>query len=211
MVKLNHPGWDLNAIKNAVIDAEAKTSGEIVPVIVESSGDYSSYRYLISLLFVAIGSAAAWLLSDRFPWVVDLSHLLLVQLMLAALGWLVGALAPVTRLLAGKLHLAENAHSAALAAFLRHGLGETRDRTGVLIYVSLLEHRVEILGDRGIHEKVGEGFWNGEVAKLVAGIRAGRPAEATAEVIREIGEKLAHYFPKRGDDTNELDDHLRTR
>jgi putative membrane protein len=211
MVKFGKPRWDLRKVKEAVVDAEAHTSGEIVPMIVELSGEYSEVRYFIALFLVFLGSIVAWLFAEQFPWTVELNHLLLGQLMLAVLGWLLGSLPPLVRLCAGKKRMSENVHSAALAAYLRHGLSETRDRTGVLIYVSMLEHRVEILGDRGIHEKVGEGFWLKETEQLVKGIRADRAVDALAEVIQDIGAKLKEYFPKKTDDSNELDDHLRMR
>ena len=84
------------------------------------------------------------------------------------------------------------------------GLVETRERTGILIFVSLLEHRVVVLADRGIHARVAEGTWDGVVARIVTGIRAGRAEEGLADGIRACGEILAGRLPGRPDDRNEL-------
>jgi len=73
-----------------------------------------------------------------------------------------------------------------------------------LIFVSLLEHRAEILTDRGINDKAPDNFWKIEVDQIISGIKENRPAQALCEVIGEIGNKLAENFPPREDDQNEL-------
>jgi putative membrane protein len=124
-------------------------------------------------------------------------------------GWMLGKVPAVVRWSVGPGWLGAEVHESAQAAFLRHGLTETRDRTGVLIYISLYEHRVEILADKGIHSKVGEGFWRDEVAKITRGIREKKGGAVTAQVIREIGGKLAEHFPQLADDKNELTNQVR--
>ena len=99
---------------------------------------------------------------------------------------------------------------AARLAFLSQGLVETRDRTGILIFVSLLEHRVEVIADRGIDTKVQPGTWDGVVDATLSGIRERRAEEGLCEAIRTCGELLAAEFPPRPDDTDELANRLRT-
>ncbi len=86
------------------------------------------------------------------------------------------------------------------------GMTETALRNGVLIYLSIADRRVAVLGDRGIHEKVEEGFWDGIVADLVLKFRQGEFAGALSEAILQIGNRLASYFPYAGEgkDVNEL-------
>jgi len=86
---------------------------------------------------------------------------------------------------------------------------ETRERTGILLYVSLLEHRVEVLADRGIHERVEPGTWDGVVARVLDGIRTGRAEAGLVDAITHCGELLAQHFPVQPDDSDELPNRLR--
>ncbi len=90
--------------------------------------------------------------------------------------------------------------------FVRLGIAQTRERTGVLVMLSLRERRVQILADRAINEKVPPGTWNDGVAEIVDAIRKKRPADGICEAVRRIGEHLAAHFPRRPDDVNELPD-----
>ncbi|HXT54624.1 MAG TPA: hypothetical protein VN826_08980, partial [Candidatus Eisenbacteria bacterium] len=85
-----------------------------------------------------------------------------------------------------------------------------RDHTGILILISLLEHRVEVLADRGINAKVEPATWQ-EISKIVAdGLKANQACEAVCKAISRCGEILAAHFPRRSDDRNELPDRLVT-
>ena len=96
-----------------------------------------------------------------------------------------------------------------MSMILAHGVYATRDRTGVLIFLSALEHRVVILGDRGIHQRVQDPGWSELVALLVAAIKQGKSADGVCEVITRLGELLARDAPIREDDTNELANEVR--
>ena len=97
-------------------------------------------------------------------------------------------------------------------AFLEEEVFSTRDRSGILIFLALFEHRVVVLGDSGINEVVPEDAWQHVVDDLVAGIRARRPAEALVAAIHECGRLLeAHQVEIRPDDTDELPNELRIR
>lgn len=80
----------------------------------------------------------------------------------------------------------------------------TRDETGVLIFISVFEHTVTILADRGINTKVQDGQWNGIVKNIVQGIKQKRHADAICEAVKNIGEILKKHFPVKQDDTDEL-------
>ncbi len=100
----------------------------------------------------------------------------------------------------------------ASVAFLEEEVFKTRERTGILIFVSLFERRVVVLGDEGIHRRVKPGEWEGIVADIVAGIRARRPADALIEAIGRCGALLERRGVElRPDDKDELADGLRTR
>ena len=192
------------AVENAVREAESRTSGEIVPMVVDRSDSYPGVRAAGAavLAFVA-GAVVLGLNLDPWVWLPP------VQVATFALGaWLLGSRRVLRHLIPERIR-AERVDRAARLAFLENGLTETRDRTGILIYTSLLEHRVEILADRGIDAFVEAGVWDGLVKRILAAIREQRADEGLVEAIQECGEILATRFPPRPDDTDELDNRLR--
>jgi uncharacterized membrane protein len=90
--------------------------------------------------------------------------------------------------------------------FVRLGMHRTALRHGVLIYVALEDHRVAIVGDEGIHTRVGEGYWVGVRDLMVSRLRQGAASDALIEAVRDLGHSLARHFPRRPGDTNELSD-----
>jgi uncharacterized membrane protein len=90
--------------------------------------------------------------------------------------------------------------------FQRLKMHETQDRNGVLIFVAPREHQFAVIGDEGIHQKCGDELWQKVVAKMSDHFRAQRFSRAIVDAIRDVGEVLAKYFPKRGGDSNELPD-----
>jgi uncharacterized membrane protein len=92
--------------------------------------------------------------------------------------------------------------------FEKLGMMRTKDRNGVLVYFSLQSHDFAILGDRGIHEQVGNDFWKATVSKMKSSFAKDDFVEGLENGIREIGEKLKKYFPRQSDDTNELSDEV---
>jgi putative membrane protein len=84
----------------------------------------------------------------------------------------------------------------------------TVGRTGVLLYLSLAEHRAEIVADQAIHSKVAPELWGDAMAALIAAVKEGRPAEGMAKAVAMIGDVLAEHFPKSTTDRNELPDRL---
>jgi putative membrane protein len=191
-------------IEAAVRDAERTTSGEIVPVVVERSDSYADVRIgAAALLAIASGGLLLALAPELERWLVP-TQIGVFAALCAGFRWrpLLGALTPHV-LFAHRVH-----HSASLA-FHEAGLMETRERTGILIFVSLLERRVEVIADRGVHARVADGTWNDVVERVLAGIRAGHADQGLVAGIRRCGEILAAHFPPRPDDRNELPDRPR--
>lgn len=100
-------------------------------------------------------------------------------------------------------------HKAAARAFTRMGMRATRDRNGILFFVVPSRHRFVVLGDQGIHEKVGQDFWDKLVAAMSGDFKAGKFNEGLIRGIDECGRLLAVHFPYEGArDVNELPDDI---
>jgi uncharacterized membrane protein len=98
--------------------------------------------------------------------------------------------------------------AAARKIFRQLNMHQTAERNGVLIYIATVSHKIAIVGDEGIHSKVGEGFWDHIVEKLIQQFKAQKQAEALCECILEVGSQLAVYFPRKHDDRNELSNEI---
>jgi uncharacterized membrane protein len=86
---------------------------------------------------------------------------------------------------------------------------QTAERNGVLVYVAIKDRQLAIFGDKGIHEKVGDDFWEKEVGHMVSHFNSENYAKGLAKVITDIGEALRSHFPYQGDkDKNELPDDI---
>lgn len=92
------------------------------------------------------------------------------------------------------------------AAFIFEELGmhRTKDRNGVLIYVSVADRKTAIIGDKGINERVPPRFWNDALGVLQLHFAAGRQSDGIREVVALVGEKLRALFPYQSDDRDEL-------
>jgi putative membrane protein len=174
-------------------------------MLAERSDEYAEVRWSRALLALAAGVLWRAFVPGRDLW------LLPTQLgVFAGVAWLSGRRA-LLRLLAPGAWLAERVQRSAELAFHQLGMVETRDRTGILIYVSLLERRVVVLADRGIHARVAEGTWDGVVARVIEGIRRGEADEGLVAGIRMCGEILSRHVPAGPNDPNELADSPRGR
>lgn len=88
--------------------------------------------------------------------------------------------------------------------FKKLNMHQTAERNGVLIYIASLSHKVAVVGDEGIHQKLGQEFWEQLVADLISQFKADKKAPALAGCIVKCGEQLGKYFPRKEDDKNEL-------
>ena len=205
---------DFDRIAAAVHDAESRTSGEIVPYVVDHSDHYEDAEWRAAILFaflVFVLTVALRRLMDSWA-PLDAVTLALVTIAAGGVGLLLVRLLPsAKRLFAGKAQLDRRVSQRAAEAFVAEEVFKTRERTGILLFVSILERRVLVLGDTGIHAKVAQSDWHDIVQRVVAGIRAKRPAEGLIEGIRQCGVLLEkHHVAIRRDDRNELPDTLRT-
>ena len=191
-------------VHQAVIAAESKTSGEIVPMVVTSSARYTEIELFGVVTGLFVGMLLSWVWQD--PW--GPYRLNLGPVIGATIGFLIARIPAVKRRLASRSRVEEAVNDRCMAAFTEHGLHYTRDHTGILILVSLLEHRVEVLADRGINEKVAPGTWNEVVEILTAGLKSPHAGDAFCKAVERCGEILAAHFPRQADDRDELPNKL---
>ena len=102
----------------------------------------------------------------------------------------------------------EEAYSKAVEMFEKLGMVRTDMRNGVLVFVSLSDHKFAIIGDRGINEKVPTDFWEMTKDLMMAHFKEGRIVDGIIEGIQDAGEQLKAFFPYEKDDTNELKDDI---
>jgi putative membrane protein len=188
-------------IEAAVREAEARTSGEIVPMVVDESFDYPRAEILGGGLFaLATAVTLSWAFGHSSVWV----FLPLFVLFYFPFKLLIGATPALKRRLIPAAEIDAEVQEKALVSFLEQGLHRTREETGILILISLFEHRVQILADRGISSVVAQQEWDDIVARITAGIHAGRTTEALCEAVRRCGDLLQERFPARHDNVDEL-------
>jgi putative membrane protein len=202
------------AIRRAVEEAEAGTSAEVVPYVVDRCDDYPGTGWLASLIAAAAAAVASGILhaAGGFWGGSGLVWITLPVLLAAVLGqlavWLFPGLA--RRLISPDL-IDRRVSGRAALAFLEEEVFSTRDRTGVLIFVSLFEHRALVLADEGINAVVEQSEWEGIVDAMRSELRAGRPTEALVGAIRSCGWLLhERRVERRPDDTDELPNEPRT-
>lgn len=185
-----------------VARAERGTAGEIVVVLAESSAGYERERAGVSFVLTL---AAAVLAYSALPGVSAL-WILCGQAPAMVLAWWLTGWAPLLRALVPSRSQAQAVKARAEQLFIEQGVTETRERSGVLLYLSEIEHRVELLADRGIHERVGAETWRQLVDAVVKEIRTGHAALGIIAAVDAIGARLAQHFPPSSGDVNELSD-----
>lgn len=96
----------------------------------------------------------------------------------------------------------------ALKEFYKNNLHKTRDRTGILIYIILKDREIAIIGDEGIHQKVGEKYWDNLVRKTITHFKLDNFYNGILETLKELEVPLSEHFPIKEDDTNEISNDL---
>jgi len=199
---------DEEAIRDAVAAAEKRSAGEVVPWIVEACDPYPEAGWkaaaLGALLGLALGVGVPLLAG---AWGAAPLWLALLVIAGGAIGLALGQLPAAKRLLVDGDVIDHRVRGAAQAAFVRGEVFATRERTGILVFLALLERRVVVLGDAGINSRVQPEEWQTIADEIVAGVRRSRPAAALAAGIEACGRLLAERgVPRYEEDVDELPD-----
>jgi putative membrane protein len=207
------PPEDQKRIKLAVEETETVVSGEIVPFVVDRSDEYEEAEWRAGAAASALVLCTLTLLHELFQgWVPSVAVGMVLPSVVAFIAGMATArfVPAVRRWFAGRRTMRRRVETRAAAAFLREEVFNTRERTGILLFISLLEHEVLVLADSGINARVKGGAWNGIVGTITDGIRRGRPADGIVEAIRQCRALLLDAgFRARADDRDELSDDLR--
>jgi len=219
---------DQARIAEAVAAAERTTAGEIFCVLAPEVSDYRETPLVwaaAAALIVPAGGLLAGLRPDMLTrlfggWTVGhasatdaailsaLSIYIGLQAAIFILAALLVSIPPIRRALTPGALKTAAVKRAAMEQFMSHGLHLTRDRTGVLIFAALAEHRVEVIADEGIYKAAPNAVWDDVVADLVAGMKQGKIADGFVAAVTRVGEILSSHVPVRQADTNELPDGL---
>ena len=188
--------------------AERRTTAEILPVVLERSDPHPDALWRAALACALVGSAALalWLPWDR-PWL-----LVLLQLALGALGYATALLLhDFRRVFVDEDRARAVAEEQAFQEFHRYGLHHTAGRTGVLLFVSLLERRAIVLADEGIDARATSETWAHANQQVLDGIRRGSLCAGLQAGIQGVGEVLARHFPIGEGNRNEITDRVIVR
>ncbi|MCP8892363.1 TPM domain-containing protein [Sphingomonas faeni] len=214
---------DHDRVTAAVTQAETATTGEIVTIVARQSDAYHDVSLhwavlamLLTLALLAFHPVAADHIYAGLvdPWAQSAPQgalyaiaLVLVTLVFLAVR-LVLAWTPARVALSPGATKARRVRRRALLLFRAGAEKRTKGSTGVLLYLSLAEHRAEIIADDAIHSRVPNETWGAAMAAVLAGVRDDRPADGMADAVAQIGAVLAEHFPRTGTAVNELPDRL---
>jgi putative membrane protein len=211
---------DRAAIEAAVACAEKRTSAEIIPVVATASGRYDRAEDVFGIVVAIAALCALWV---AFPggsigggWSAGGAPAFGLAGAIAAIavGFAAGA-ALATRFpvlctpFASKAEMREEVERAANEAFFAFRVRNTAEATGVLLYISLYERMVRVVGDDAIASKLGQGDWDEIRDRVIAGLAGGGAAEGLVGAIERCGELCAAHFPRAEGDGNELSNELR--
>jgi putative membrane protein len=181
---------DHEHIAAAIQAAEARTSGQIVCVLAETSSPVTALPIFIAALAAL---ATPWLLMAFTAMTVQ--RILSLQLVVFILLLMLLCLPRVEAALMPRKARRMLAHRLAMEQFVSRGLGR-KDRTGILIFVSLAERYARIVADDEISARVPQAEWQAAVDALVAHMRDGRVADGFIAAIDLCGDQLARHFPQ---------------
>ncbi|MDA0822903.1 MAG: hypothetical protein O3C28_10815 [Proteobacteria bacterium] len=209
---------EVATIERAIGEAEKMTAAEIVPVIATASGRYDRGEDLFGLLCVCVTLAVAWFVVPGkidLDWSTTSTPGLGIAMIVAivVLGFTIGAALAsrftVLRLpFIARQEMLEEVERRAFETFQRQRIRSTRGAIGVLIYVSLYEHLVKVIGDDNAAVQLPPAALQEICALVVDGLKQGNPAAGLETAIKKTGELLAAHLPATADDKNELANRL---
>lgn len=214
---------DRTRVSEAVAAAESHSSGEIVTILADSSDGYGDVALAWSAMVGLLALGALALLPEFYlgiwdrllgGWAFEWTprHIFEVALFVVTVKfgamWLLQLWRPLRLFLVSPAIKHARVRARAVTCFKVGAERRTHGRTGILIYLSMAEHRAEIVADAAIASKVTPEVWGEAMAAMLSQLRAGRMADGIIAAVERVGAVLAEHFPRAEDDVNELPDRL---
>ena len=222
--KISHvSAADHDVVTVAVAAAEAHTSGEIVTVVAAQSNDYDDVALVWASVVAFIAMSAIALFPEFYRGLYDrltggwgyeltanqwLGTVIAIGVIKWIGMWLILLWRPLRMALTPRVIKAQRVRARAVDLFKVGTEAKTLGRTGVLLYLSLKEHRADIVADEAIAAKVSPDVWGDAMAALIERVRAGEPGAGMAAAVTQMGVVLAQHFPRGSENPNELPDRL---
>lgn len=199
-------------IKLAVQDLEKESSGELVLYLAKESSNYNSGKWVLSAVLGGLSAVGIAVLGYMWMLPKGMSIVMVCSIIFTGLlvGFLLGMISPRIRAaLMGNGYMQKKVMSKAHIVFLEKEVFQTVDRTGILVFISLLERKVVVLGDTGISSVVSADQWETVVNHIIAGIKDKSLCDGILEAVKDCKKLLLdNKFKVRPDDTNELPDEI---
>jgi putative membrane protein len=210
-------------VSAAVAAAESATAGEIVTVVAERSDGYHDIALAWSAIVAFTALVVLALLPDFYLGLADrlLDHWqhewtareIFTLAAVVAIGkflgmWLIQLWPPLKFWLVLPPIKTSRTLGRAVSLFKVGAERRTHGRTGILIYLSMREHRAQIIADEAIASKVSPETWGEAMAAMLVHIKDGRVGDGMIAAVEKVGAVLAEHFPRAEDDVNELPDRL---
>ena len=192
------------SITEAIRTAEAQTSGEIVTVIARAADDYFYIPTLWAGLLALLTPSVLLML----PVEMDFLVIYLIQVLVFVLATMLFRWTPLKLALIPKAVKHRRASRLAHEQFIQQGLHQTKERNGLLLFVAVAEHYVEIIADQGINDRVPDDTWDNIVSEFVHQVKQRKIADGFLVAIEKSGKLLQEQFPSNPVDKNELPNHL---
>lgn len=223
---MSYPKWiqnflsdqDIDSIVSVVKHAEAKTTGEIVPIIVRRSSSINHLPILITgtlLLSFLLLNGLNFLdyefklyFSNQLAVFGSYLALGLIALLFYFLSLKLSQIKSVQRFFISKAEQDARVNERALLEFYLNHVTKTEFKTGILIFISLMERQTVVLGDEAISQKISKETWQEIVDLIIASIKEDKTAVGLKKAIIRCGEILAQHFPSQTKNPNELENHL---
>jgi len=220
MLKLSEE--DHAKVSAAIAAAEAKSDGEIIAIAADQSDAYHDVglHYAVLVLFLVLAFFAIWPHQLELWWTrlmgwtaePTMRQLLTLLLFFALLKFLAVLFIlkwrPLRMLLTPGSTKTRRVRRRAVMLFKTGAERRTIGRTGILIYLSMAEHRAEIVGDEAITAVTTPETWGEAMAALIKDVKDGRAGDGIVAAVGMIGDVLAEHFPKSSEDSNEIPDKL---
>lgn len=218
--KLNLQEQDFETIKTAVAKAEEKTTGEIALAVAPESAHYSFWELLAANCFAAVVLVVLLPFADKIRelythlywqnepgWILPLFYIVscfaavVIAFYLANIPFLDRIVIPKAVRISCVTHRA-------FRYFTESGVYDTKEHSGILIFVSYMERQVRIVADSGIAKHISQDLWDLIADELAENLKNGQTTEAFTNAIAKCGELLAEKFPPHEENPNEYPDGL---